>query len=70
MNRIIKITLSTFLLTIAFKAQAACYWWQDCTQYKTKYPIMLVHGFLGFDDIGGLIQYWHCLLYTSDAADE
>lgn len=26
---------------------------------KTKYPIVLVHGLLGFDSLFGMIDYWH-----------
>lgn len=59
MSRLVKITLFLVFSFIVPKSFAACYWWQDCTQYQTKYPIMLVHGFLGFDDIGGVVQYWH-----------
>ncbi len=31
---------------------------------KTKYPIVLVHGISGFDDIGGLINYFHTVPYN------
>lgn len=31
---------------------------------KTKYPIVLVHGFSGFDNIGGLIGYFHTVPYN------
>ncbi len=26
---------------------------------ETRYPIVLVHGLMGFDSIGGLVDYWH-----------
>jgi len=31
---------------------------------KTKYPIVLVHGISGFDDIGGLIDYFHTVPFN------
>jgi len=31
---------------------------------KTKYPIVLVHGFSGFDSVGGLIGYFHTVPYN------
>lgn len=31
---------------------------------KTKYPIVLVHGFSGFNNIGGLIGYFHTIPYN------
>ncbi len=31
---------------------------------KTKYPIVLVHGFSGFDNVGGLIGYFHTVPYN------
>ncbi len=35
-------------------------WWKsDYT--KTKYPIVLAHGLMGFDSILGLVDYWPCI---------
>ncbi|MEM7138030.1 MAG: triacylglycerol lipase [Myxococcota bacterium] len=36
-----------------------CWFW--CSSYtETKYPIVLAHGFLGFDELlGGVIEYWN-----------
>ncbi len=31
---------------------------------KTKYPILLVHGFAGFDNLGGLVGYFHTIPYN------
>lgn len=31
---------------------------------KTKYPVVLVHGFSGFDSVGGLIGYFHTVPYN------
>ncbi|RBP53769.1 esterase/lipase family protein [Arenicella xantha] len=31
---------------------------------QTKYPIVLVHGFSGFDSVGGLIGYFHTIPYN------
>ncbi len=31
---------------------------------QTKYPIVLVHGVMGFDSIGGLIGYFHTIPYN------
>ena len=31
---------------------------------KTKYPIVLVHGISGFDNLGGLINYFHTVPYN------
>ena len=31
---------------------------------KTKYPIVLVHGFSGFDSVGGLIGYFHTVPFN------
>lgn len=37
-------------------------WWFSSGGYTdTQNPILLVHGFSGFDDIGGLINYFHTI---------
>ncbi|MBI2571927.1 MAG: triacylglycerol lipase [Candidatus Schekmanbacteria bacterium] len=42
-------------------AGALCLWW--CTKTddytKTKYPIVLVHGLIGFDELFGVYEYWY-----------
>lgn len=37
----------------------ACWWWEDCTYTKTKYPIVLAPGVLGFDKLVGFVDYWY-----------
>lgn len=56
-----KINQWALLLILSFygaQAQAICWWWQDCTAYKTKYPIVLVHGVSGFDSILGIDYFY------------
>lgn len=48
--------LSISLLLVCVSAQA--------NYTKTKYPIVLVHGFSGFDNVGGLIGYFHTVPYN------
>lgn len=36
----------------------------DRSYTRTQYPIVLVHGIVGFDDIGGLINYFHRVPYN------
>ncbi|MFT7108723.1 MAG: triacylglycerol lipase [Psychrobacter glaciei] len=58
MNIIKKITL---LLTITFAMQShAGFWssWFKSTYTETKYPIVLAHGFLGFDEILGIDYFY------------
>jgi len=53
--------VSLFSVLIFFKstsASAGCWWWQDCTAYKTKYPIVLVHGLSGFDSLLGVDYFY------------
>jgi triacylglycerol lipase len=44
-------------LTAVSPATAAC--WSNCDYAKTKYPIVLEHGLVGFNTLGGVIQYWN-----------
>lgn len=39
--------------------ESLCWFW--CSSYtETRYPIVLAHGFLGFDELlGGVIEYWN-----------
>jgi len=46
------------LLLQSAAANAFCWWWQDCNAYKTKYPIVLVHGLSGFDSILGIDYFY------------
>src|SRR5262245_2467935 len=38
-------------------AQALCLF--NCTEAKTKYPIVLAHGLFGFDELFGVVEYWY-----------
>lgn len=49
------LALATLLL--ANGAQAWCIF--DCNYAKTKYPIVLVHGFLGAESYLGIMDYWY-----------
>ena len=49
---------ATLLVSISVQASAACWWWQDCNAYKTKYPIVLVHGVSGFSNILGVDYFY------------
>jgi len=63
------VALCTSLIIFAFSSSASAWWWN--TGYtKTKYPIVLAHGMLGFDNIGP-IDYWYGIPETleSDGAD-
>ena len=33
-------------------------WWWNSDYTETRYPIVLMHGFMGFDSIAGVIDYW------------
>lgn len=51
----------TLLLTISFAMQSQAWFWNSWfkSDYtETKYPIVLAHGLLGFDEILG-IEYWY-----------
>lgn len=48
--------LCTLLLVVSASAQA--------NYTKTKYPIVLVHGFSGFNNVGGLIGYFHTVPFN------
>jgi triacylglycerol lipase len=37
-------------------ADALCLF--NCSQAKTRYPIVLAHGLSGFDDLAGVVDYW------------
>lgn len=56
-----KLLATATLLTsslIASQAQA-CWFWEDCTYTKTKYPIVLAPGVLGFEKLLGFVDYWY-----------
>jgi triacylglycerol lipase len=39
------------------RADALCIF--SCNDAKTKYPIVLAHGLLGFDELFGVLEYWY-----------
>lgn len=43
--------------TLPSDAGAWCFW--NCSYAKTKYPIVLAHGFLGADSYLGILDYWY-----------
>jgi len=54
------IVLTTlFLLSFSSSSFAGCGWWNWWKCYtETQHPIVLSHGFMGFDSILGLVDYW------------
>lgn len=47
------------LLTFSAHSNAGCSWWNWWKCYtETENPIVLAHGFMGFESILGLIDYW------------
>ncbi len=57
-SNLLKGLLVTMLLAFSAQASAFCWWWQDCNAYKTKYPIVLVHGVSGFSSILGIDYFY------------
>jgi triacylglycerol lipase len=57
-NGLLKGLFITMLLAFSAQASAICWWWQDCNAYKTKYPIVLVHGVSGFSSILGIDYFY------------
>lgn len=55
---LLKGLLVSMLLAFSAQASAICWWWQDCNAYKTKYPIVLVHGVSGFSSILGIDYFY------------
>ena len=52
--------LLLLLATLFFTTQSSAWWWNSNSTYtKTKYPIVLVHGLLGFDQIFGTYDYFY-----------
>lgn len=50
---------SAMLLTFSSSSFAGCGWWNWWKCYtQTQHPIVLSHGFMGFDSMLGLIDYW------------
>lgn len=52
-------TLISFLLLMSVSQFSQAAWWNWWKTYtKTEHPIVLAHGFMGFDSILGLVDYW------------
>ncbi|MEM9255554.1 MAG: triacylglycerol lipase [Pseudomonadota bacterium] len=57
-------TFTAALFGLAFmvfssSSYAGCSWWNWWKCYtETRYPIVLSHGFLGFDSLLGVVDYW------------
>lgn len=50
----------TAVFSLALMPSAANAWcWWNCNYAKTKYPIVLSHGFLGADQYLGILDYWY-----------
>ena len=47
----------SFALLGAQGARALCLF--NCSEAKTKYPIVLAHGLFGFDELFGVVEYWY-----------
>lgn len=62
MKKYLKIIATCTVLafgTVSMGASAGWFsWWKNRDYTKTKYPIVLAHGFLGFDSILGIVDYW------------
>lgn len=62
MSRFVRVlALGLGLLAYSSRPAAAgiCWWWEDCTYTKTKYPIVLAHGMAGFNALFGVYEYWY-----------
>ncbi len=55
MNR----SLTARLLLIVVSLLASSLAWAQSTYTQTRYPVVLVHGMLGFDSILGVLDYWY-----------
>ena len=51
------LALSLAPLFAARGAEALCLF--NCTEARTRYPIVLSHGLLGFDELFGVLDYWY-----------
>jgi len=50
-----------FVTTISVVAMAGSGNDDEKTYCKTQYPIMLVHGVMGFDELAGMVEYWYAM---------
>jgi len=51
-------TASLVAVLLAPSTASAFCWW-NCSYTKTQHPIVLAHGFLGFENIAGILDYWY-----------
>lgn len=56
-----KLVITAAVLAGALTANVsqACWWWEDCTYTKTKYPMVFAPGVLGFEKLVGFVDYWY-----------
>ncbi|MFZ5723396.1 MAG: lipase family alpha/beta hydrolase [Pseudomonadota bacterium] len=57
MKRLALLSVAAVALMATSAANAFCLF--NCTYAKTKYPIVLVHGLFGFEQIGGAVDYFY-----------
>ncbi len=56
---IFRIFACTLLLALSIAvAQRADAWWWNSDYTETRYPIVLAHGFLGFESVMWIMDYW------------
>lgn len=72
MKTIVRVFAVIFSLSLTMTSSAwagghsgykTCSWWnvicQTANRYNTKYPVVLVHGVSGFDQVLGFVEYFH-----------
>ncbi len=59
MQRSIRLALAAVLVAVVVPRTALAFCFFNCNYTKTKYPIVLAHGALGFDELFGVLDYWY-----------
>ncbi len=59
MRKLVPTLMSVSLLALMIPSTANAWCWWNCNYAKTKYPIVLAHGFLGADSYLGILDYWY-----------
>lgn len=59
MQRSVRLALAVALVAVFVPRAASAFCFFNCNYTKTKYPIVLAHGALGFDSLFGLLDYWY-----------
>lgn len=59
MKKVLSVVISLALLAVSTSSQA--FWFFKDEYTKTKYPIVMAHGMMGFDNIGG-VDYWYGII--------